>query len=159
MTLARLGRTIELVSGPAPLGSRLLRRLLFLGLVPLVAGCGSSGGSSTSPNAPTIANLRVGYVPSSPVKGQPLQVFFFVDVVDPDGDWVGGVCRFLSGNLDLPIEAAGLAANATSGTAQCVLSETFSNTPITVDIVVVDRAGHQSNDLAGVVNLEGPAHR
>jgi hypothetical protein len=135
-----------------------VRRLLPLGLIPLLVACGGGGGSTTSPNTPTITNLRVGYLPATPVKGQPVQVIFFVDVVDPNGDWVGGTCSFISGNVNVPMQAPGLPANATSGTGQCVLNQTFSNTSVEVDLVLVDQAGNQSNVLSGLVQVEKPGH-
>jgi hypothetical protein len=105
---------------------------------------------------PTIANLRVSYSPSNPFTGQTIQVGFIVDVVDPDGDWVLGSCRFVTGAiLDLPIQTSGVPTNATSGTAACFLNEVFQNNTVRIDIVVVDQAGHQSNVLIGLVNLEG----
>jgi hypothetical protein len=133
-----------------------IRRLLPLGLVLLLAACGSNGGSTgSSSNAPTISNLRVSYSPSPPVGGFSNQVGYIVDVVDADGDWVLGVCRFVTGNiLELPIQTSGLAANATSGTAMCFQNEVFTNTTVQIDMVVVDQVGHQSNVLSGLVNLE-----
>ena len=97
------------------------------------------------------------YSPPSPALRQATQISFIVDVVDPDGDWVGGSCRFVSGNGDLPIQPSGLPANATSGTAVCILSEAFANSTVQVDLAVVDRAGHLSNVLSGLVNVEGPS--
>ena len=131
------------------------RGLLLLGVTVLLAACGGSGSSTAASSAPSIANLRVSYVPSTPIVGQPAQVVFFVDVVDPNGDWVGGSCLFLAGNVELPIQTSGLPANATSGTAQCVLNETFTNIPLKVQMVVVDKAGNQSNTLSGTVSVEG----
>jgi hypothetical protein len=82
-----------------------------------------------------------------------------MDVVDAVGDWVLDQCRFVTGNqLDLPIQATGLSPNATSGTAVCVLSETFDNTAVQVDLVVRDQAAHQSNVLSGLVTLEARRH-
>jgi len=133
-----------------------IRRLLPFGLGLLLAACGSNGGSTgSSSNAPTISNLRVSYSPSPPVGGFSNQVGYIVDVVDADGDWVLGVCRFVTGNvLELPIQTSGLATNATSGTAMCFQNEVFTNTTVQIDMVVVDQAGHQSNVLSGLVNLE-----
>lgn len=130
------------------------RGLLPLGLALLVAACGSGGGSGSS-NAPIISNLRVSYSPDNPISGAVIQVGFIVDVVDADGDWVLGQCRFVTGNqLELPIQAAGLPANATSGTAVCVLVETFENDEVQIDLAVEDQAGHQSNILSALVTLE-----
>jgi hypothetical protein len=130
-----------------------------LGLVLLVATCsGCGGGSGPSPNAPTISNLRVSFAPGFPAIGAPTQVQFIVDVVDPDGDWVLGECHFVTGNqLVVPVEtpAPGLASNATSGTAVCGLVEIFQNETVQIDLTVVDQAGHQSNIVSGLVNLEG----
>lgn len=135
----------------------LVRRLLLLGLLPLLVACnGNSGSTTSSANAPTISNLRVGYVPATPVKGQSVEIVMFVDVVDPNGDWVGGTCNFTTGSGTVAIEAPGLAANATSGTGQCVVTETFANTTVTVELAVVDRAGNQSNILTGSVQVERP---
>jgi hypothetical protein len=135
-----------------------MRCLLLLGLAGLLAACGSSGGGTgTSPNAPTITNLRVSYSPPNPVKGQATQVSFIVDVVDPDGDWVGGSCVFISGSGDLPIQTSGLPPNALTGTAICTLAEPFGNTTIRVDLAVRDRAGNFSNTLSGELNIEGPS--
>jgi hypothetical protein len=135
----------------------LLRRLLPLGLIPLLVACGG-GGSTTSSNAPTISNLRVSYSPTTPVTGQAVQLTFFVDVVDPNGDWVGGTCSFISGNVNVPIQAPGLAANATSGTGQCIVNQIFANTSVEVDLLVLDRANNQSNVLSGLVQVEKPGH-
>jgi len=135
-----------------------MRRPLLLGLACLLVACGSGGGGGTSPNSPTITNLRVSYSPAQPVVGQAIQVSFIVDVVDPDGDWVGGSCVFTSGSGQLPIQASGLPPNATTGTAVCVLSELFGNSTVTVDLAIVDRAGHLSNVLSGRVIIEAP-HR
>jgi hypothetical protein len=88
----------------------------------------------------------------------PTQVQFIVDVVDPDGDWVRGLCRFVTGDqLELPVEtpAPGLPSNATSGTAVCGFVEIFQNETVEIDLTVVDQAGHQSNIVSGLVNLEG----
>jgi hypothetical protein len=134
----------------------LVRRLLPLGLMPLLVACNGSGSSTTAPNAPTISNLRVGYVPTTPVKGQPVQIVFLVDVVDPNGDWVGGTCSFISGAGNVPIQAPGVPTNATSGTGQCVVAGTFTNTSVEVDLVVIDQAGKQSNVLSGLVSVERP---
>jgi hypothetical protein len=135
-----------------------MRCLLLLGLAGLLAACGGSGsGSGTSPNAPTITNLRVSYSPPNPVKGQATQVSFIVDVVDPNGDWVGGSCVFISGNGDLPIQASGLPPNALTGTAICTLAEAFGNSTVRIDLAVRDRAGNLSNVLSGEVNIERPS--
>jgi hypothetical protein len=131
--------------------------LLPLGLLPLLVACNGSSSSTTSSNAPAIANLRVSYVPTTPVKGQPVQITFLVDVVDPNGDWVGGTCNFTAGNVSVPIQAPGVATNATSGTGQCVVTETFGNVTFNVDLVVVDRAGNSSNTLSGSVQVERPS--
>ena len=151
------GRTIVLVNGFGSLRFVPERCLPLLGLACLLTACGGSGGSGTSPNAPSIANLRVSYSPPSPALGQATQISFIVDVVDPDGDWVGGSCRFTSGSGDLPIQPSGLPANATSGTAVCILAEAFGNSTVQVDLAVVDRAGHLSNILSGLVNIERPS--
>ena len=144
------------MNGPGSSGTGLAGRWLPVGLAILLAACGSDGGSGSSSNAPTISNLRVSYTPPNPFTGQVVQVGFIVDVVDADGDWVLGHCRFVTGNvLDLPIQTSGLATNATSGTALCPLNETFLNSTVRIDMVVVDQAGHQSNVVSGTVNLEG----
>jgi hypothetical protein len=96
----------------------------------------------------------VGYSPFPPVKGQAAQVIFFVDVADPNGDWVGGKCHFGTG-VNVPLQAPGVPANATSGTGQCVVNETISNTTVEIDLSVIDLAGNQSNVLSGTVGLEG----
>jgi hypothetical protein len=133
-----------------------MRRLLLLGPILFLAACGSSNSSGSSGNAPTIANLRVAYSPPNPFTGQVVQVFFIMDVVDPNDDWVGGSCRFVTGNiLDLPIQASGVSADGKAGTATCVLTETFQNSTVHVDMVVIDQAEHQSNVLSGMLNLEG----
>jgi hypothetical protein len=98
----------------------------------------------------------VSYSPASPAVGQATQISFIVDVVDPDGDWVGGSCVFVSGSGSLPIQDSGLPSNAPSGTAVCVLSEPFGNSTVRVDLAVVDRAGNGSNTLSGMVVIEGP---
>jgi len=138
-------------------GAALVRLFLPLGLLPLLVACGTTSNSTTSStNAPTISNLRVAYVPAPPVTGQAVQVVFFVDVSDPNGDWVGGTCSFTSSSVNVPIQAPGLSATATSGTGQCVTSGTFTNTTVQVSLVVVDRAGNESNTLTGSVNVERP---
>lgn len=145
---------------PVNAGAGLERWLLHLGLIFLLAACGSDGGSGPS-NAPTISNLRVSYTPPSPGPGTVTQVQFIVDVVDPDGDWVLGRCRFVTGNqVELPIQTvAGVPANAPSGTATCVLVEVFADDTVQVDLTVVDQAGHQSNVLSALVTLEGEQAR
>ena len=133
-----------------------------LGLALLVAACGSGGGSGSSSNGPTISNLRVSYSPGNPAPGSPTRVQFIVDVVDPDGDWVLGQCRFVTvDQLVVPVEtpAPGLPSNATSGTAVCGLVEIFQNDTVQIDLTVVDQAGHQSNIVSGLVNLEGTQPR
>lgn len=124
---------------------------MLFGPILLLGACGGGGGAGPSnPNAPAIANLRVSYTPSNPLEGAPVQIAFFVDVVDPDGDWVNGTCQFTTADqIALPIAVGpGVPANATSGTATCLLIETFQNEWIRVDLTVVDRAGNQSNILS-----------
>lgn len=136
-----------------------VRRLLPLGFVLGLAACGSSSSSGSSANAPTITNLQVGYSPSNPFTGQVVQVAFIMNVLDPNADWVGGSCRFVTGNiLNLPIQASGVSADGRIGTATCILTEVFQNSTVRVDIVVIDQAGNQSNVLSGLVNLEGQGH-
>jgi hypothetical protein len=135
-----------------------MRWLLLPGLALLAAACGSGGGSPVSPNTPTIANLRVSYVSGIPTLGAPTEVQFIVDVVDPDGDWVLGRCRFVTGDqVEVPVEtpAPGLPSNATSGVAVCTQVVIFLNQPFVIYLSVVDQAGHQSNVVSGLVNLEG----
>ena len=145
----------------SPSAFRTVRRLLlFLGLIPLLVACngsGSSNTSSTSPNAPIIANLRVAYVPDPPVTRQPVQIIFVVDVADANGDWVGGTCAFGTGVVE-PIQAPGVPTSAINGTGQCVTSGKFENTIDQVDLAVIDRAGNVSNTLSGSVSLERAAH-
>lgn len=119
--------------------------------------CGSSsGGGAGSSGAPVIDNLRVAYSPTNPTTGALVQVGLVVDVIDTDGDWVGGQCRFVTGNqLEVPVQTPGLPTNATSGTAICAFVETFTNDEFHIDLVLVDRAGHESNVLGGDVQLEG----
>ncbi len=139
---------------PAPAG----RRLLVVGLGLFAAACGGGGGTGPSPNAPTISNLRVSYSPPVPLRGVTMQVQFVVDVVDADGDWVPGQCHFVTGNqLVVPVQtpAPGLPSNATSGTAVCEIIDVFDDETVQVDLAVVDQAGHQSNILSGLVQLEG----
>ena len=124
----------------------------------------SDGGSAAvSPNAPTISNLRVSFAPDNPVLGAPTRVQFIVDVVDPDGDWVLGLCRFVTGDqVEVSVEtpAPGLPSNATSGVAVCAQVVIFLNQPYVIYLTVVDQAGHQSNIVSGLVNLERrPARR
>ena len=97
----------------------------------------------------------MGYVPNPPVPGQPVQIVFVVDVADANGDWVGGTC---TGSVNVPIQAPGVATNATNGTGQCVASQTFTNTAGQVNLAVIDRAGNVSNTLSGTVSVERPAH-
>ncbi len=129
-----------------------------LALAFLLAACGSGGGGGAgpSPNAPTIGNLRVSYSPSNPVQGVVTQIGFTVDVVDTNGDWVNGQCRFVTGDqLELPIQtAAGVSPNATSGTATCLLVRSFDDEEIYVDLTVLDRAGNQSNLLSALMTVE-----
>ena len=139
-----------------------LRRAWPLGLVLLVAACGSDNGTgtSTSPNAPNITNLRVSYTPTIAIPGTLIQVTFLVDVTDPDGDWVGGQCEFTTGDqLVVPVQTTGLPANATSGTALCAFIETFQNDTVRIDLRLADRAGHVSNVISGLATLEGPRPR
>jgi len=134
--------------------SRLL--LWPLGLALLAAACGSDGGSGSSANAPNISNLRVTYTPGNPSPGVQTQVTFLVDVVDADGDWVGGQCDFVTGNeLVVPVLTQGLPANATTGTAFCSFIETFQNEARLIDLRLIDRAGHGSNVLEGQAILQG----
>jgi hypothetical protein len=143
------------VTGPPSPRISIRRYLILLELAAVLSACGSGGGSGSS-NAPTISNLRVSYTPSNPFTGQTIQVGFIVDVLDPNGDWVLGSCRFVTGNiLDLPIQTSGVPTNATSGTAACFLNEVFQNETVRIDLVVVDQAGNLSNVLSGLVNLEG----
>jgi hypothetical protein len=122
----------------------------------LAAACGSDGGSGSSARAPTISNLRVSYTPGNPSPGVQTQVTFLVDVVDADGDWVGGQCEFVTGNeLTVPVTTTGASANATTGTALCSFIETFQNDTRLIDLRLVDRAGHPSNVLEGQAQLEG----
>jgi hypothetical protein len=141
-------------------GSRTTRRWRFalwpLGVTLLAAACGSDGGSGPSSNAPTISNLRVSYTPGNPSPGVQTQVTFLVDVADADADWVGGQCEFVTGNqLVVPVQTAGLPANATTGTALCSFIETFQNDTRLIDLRLIDRAGHPSNVLGGEATLEG----
>ena len=139
---------------PAPAG----RRRLVVGLGLFAAACGGGGGTGPSPNAPTISNLRVSYSPPVPLRGVTMRVQFVVDVVDADGDWVPGQCHFVTGNqLVVPVQtpAPGLPSNATSGTAVCEIIDVFDDETVQVDLAVVDQAGHQSNILSGLVQLEG----
>jgi hypothetical protein len=137
------------------------RRLLASLLLPLLAACGSGGGTGPSPNAPSISNLRISYSPDNPIAGTVTQFGFIVDVVDPDGDWVLGRCQFVTGDqLALPIQTApGVPASATSGTATCILVATFEDESVRIDLTVVDQAGHQSNVLSALVTLAGIAPR
>jgi hypothetical protein len=91
------------------------------------------------------------------VTGQPVQIVFVVDVADANGDWVGGTCAFGSGTVE-PIQAPGVAANATNGTGQCATAGTFTNTTVQIDLAVIDRAGNVSNTLSGTASIERPAH-
>jgi hypothetical protein len=87
-----------------------------------------------------------------------MRVQFVVDVVDADGDWVPGQCHFVTGNqLVVPVQtpAPGLPSNATSGTAVCEITDVFDDETVQVDLAVVDQAGHESNILSGLVQLEG----
>ncbi len=137
--------------------TRRLRPLWPCALALLAAACGSDGGSGpSSGNAPSISNLRVSYTPGNPSPGVLTQVTFLVDVADPDGDWVGGQCEFVTGNqLAVPVQTSGLPATATTGTALCSFVETFQNDARRIDLRLVDRAGHPSNVLSGLANLEG----
>lgn len=133
---------------------------LVLGSVLLAAACGSSGGGAGTSGAPAIDNLRVAYSPAAPTPGALVEVGLLVDVVDADGDWVGGQCRFVTGNqLEVPVQTSGLPANATSGTAVCAFIETFTNDQVRIDLALVDRAGHESNIVSGVVVLQGRGPR
>jgi hypothetical protein len=137
--------------------ARRWRLLLWpLGVALLAAACGSDGGSGSSSNEPNISNLRVSYTPGNPIPGTQTQVTFLVDVVDADGDWVGGQCEFVTGNqLVVPVQTTGLPSNATTGTALCSFSEIFQNDTRLIDLRLVDRAGHPSNVVEGQANLEG----
>jgi len=93
---------------------------------------------------------------ASGIPGTLIQVTFLVDVTDPDGDWVGGQCEFTTGDqLVVPVQTTGLPANATSGTALCSFIETFENDTRLIDIRLVDRAGHQSNVISALADIEG----
>jgi hypothetical protein len=134
--------------------SRLL--LWPLGVALLAAACGSDGGSGSSANAPTISNMRVSYTPANPIFGTVTQVTFLVDVVDPDGDWVGGQCEFVTGNqLVVPAQSAGLSPNPTVGIALCTFIERFGDETRQIDLRLVDRAGHQSNVISALADIEG----
>ena len=81
---------------------------------------------------------------------------FLVDVVDADGDWVGGQCEFVNGDqLVVPVQTTGGPANATTGTALCPFIETFQNETRLIDLRLVDQAGHASNVVEGQANLLG----
>jgi hypothetical protein len=138
-------------------GARRRARWLAPALALLTAACGSSGGSTaSSPHAPTISNLRVSYSPPAPITGAAVQVGLIVDVVDADGDWVGGQCEIITGNqVVLPVSTTGLPPNATSGTAICAFTETFGNDDRRIDLILVDQAGHASNVVSGEVILQG----
>ena len=98
----------------------------------------------------------MGYVPGNPIPGTQTRVIFVVDVVDGDGDWVGGQCEFLTvDQLVVPVQTTGLPADATTGTAICSFVETFRNDQTLIDLRLVDRAGHQSNVVEGLATLEG----
>jgi hypothetical protein len=113
-----------------------------------------------SSNTPTISNLRVTYSTPAPTARAVVEVGLLVDVVDADGDWVGGQCRFVTGNqLEVPVQTSGLPANATSGTAVCAFIETLTNDQVRIDLVLVDRAGRESNIVSGVVVLQGRGPR
>ena len=100
------------------------------------------------------------YASATPIPGTLIQVTFLVDVTDPDGDWVGGQCEFTTGDqLVVPVQTAGLPANATSGTALCSFIETFQNDTVRIDLRLADRAGHVSNVISGLATLEGPRPR
>ncbi len=136
------------------------RAWVLLGVALLATACGSSGGGAGSSGAPVIDNLRVTYSPAAPIVGALVQVGLLVDVVDADGDWVGGLCRFVTGNqLEVPVSTSGLPANATSGTAICAFVETFTNDQVRIDLVLVDRTGHESNVVSGEVVLQGRGPR
>ena len=100
------------------------------------------------------------YASATPIPGTLIQVTFLVDVTDPDGDWVRGQCEFTTGDqLVVPVQTAGLPANATSGTALCSFIETFQNDTVRIDLRLADRAGHVSNVISGLATLEGPRPR
>ena len=137
-----------------------MSRWHLLGVALLATACGSSGSGTGTSGAPAIDNLRVAYSPGAPIIGALVEVGLLVDVVDADGDWVGGQCRFVTGNqLEVPVQTSGLPANATSGTGICAFIETFANDQVRVDLVLVDRAGHESNILSGEVVLQGRGPR
>jgi hypothetical protein len=142
--------------------TRWLRLLWPIGLAVLAAGCDDDDGSgpSSSPNAPIISNLRVSYNPGNPTVGTLTQVTFLVDVADPDGDWVDGQCAFVTGNqLVVPVQPAGGRARTQTGTALCSFVVTFLNDTRQIDLRLVDGAGHASNVLSGLANLEGRSTR
>jgi hypothetical protein len=137
---------------------RLFSLTLTLTLGLLATACGSDGGPALSPNATDHFQPARVLRAREPVGRAPTRVQFIVDVVDPDGDWVLGLRRFGTGNqLEVPVEtpAPGLPSNARIGTALCGLVEIFQNETVQIDLTVVDQAGHQSNIVSGLVNLEG----
>ena len=135
--------------------ARAVRRLFPLSFALIAAACGGGSGTSMSANAPTIANLRVSYSPL-PIVGHPTKVTFLVDVTDADGDWVLGQCQFVTGDqVVVPVETSGLPVNATSGTALCSFIEIFLDELVAINLAIEDQAGHRSNVLSALADLEG----
>ena len=154
--LPRVTRPAVTARGPAPDPAG--RRLLVVGLGLFAAACGGGGRHGAVTERADHLQPPGSYSPPVPLRGVTMQVQFIVDVVDADGDWVPGQCQFVTGNqLAVPVEtpAPGLPSNATSGTAVCEIIDVFDDETVQVDLAVVDQAGHQSNIVSGLVQLEG----
>jgi hypothetical protein len=55
----------------------------------------------------------------------------------------------------VPAQSAGLSPNPTVGIALCTFIERFGDETRQIDLRLVDRAGHQSNVISALADIEG----
>lgn len=134
-----------------------------LGLILMIlAGCGKSGGggggvSGPSADAPVISDLKV--QPLDPeVAGRAVRYLIAVNFSDPQGDVLGGQCELttLTQTVSGVITAApGVDPNLKEGAVVCGVSVT-AEAPgtLTVNLTIIDRAGHRSNTLSFALGLK-----
>jgi hypothetical protein len=146
---------------------RWLRRLAPVALVLTAAGCGGGGGSPTSggPGAPTIANLVATFLAQDCTTpgGQPGTVLSArLSYTDPDGDVQGGTIN-TRGSFNpsmsvgfqtflIPADTFSI-TGTTSGSIELRPCVRFgSDTTFTVDVTLIDAAGHASNALTATLS-------
>ncbi|MDF1563441.1 MAG: hypothetical protein P1V51_10365 [Deltaproteobacteria bacterium] len=138
----------------------LLPRILPIGLLLAAGACGPG------PHAPALDELRCRNGDAAcQSSSDPFLLELEVDLVDPDGDLMGGALqRFLDGQLlgdreplDALLRAGGMTAGTTEGTLPVdlglELSELRDGMRIEVAVQIEDAAGHASNRPALVLEL------